>query len=123
MKYLLTVKDANFTKKIKNQSKALLKLTFQGCFFLCKGGDEMELKDTTKLMESNDYKDRMKAEYWQTKIRYEKLHKMLVKSDAGTLSFEPMDIIVLRDQLETMEHYLYTLEVRGEMEGVDLSGI
>ena len=83
----------------------------------------MELKDTTKLMESNDYKDRMKAEYWQTKIRYEKLYKMLVKSDAGTLSFEPMDIIVLRDQLETMEHYLYTLEVRGEMEGVDLSGI
>lgn len=83
----------------------------------------MELKDTAKLMESNDYKDRMKAEYWQTKIRYEKLHKMLVKSDAGTLSFEPMDIIILRDQLETMEHYLYTLEVRGEMEGVDLSGI
>jgi hypothetical protein len=83
----------------------------------------MELKDTIKLMESNDYKDRMKAEYWQTKIRYEKLHKTLVKFDAGTLSFEPTDIIVLRDQAEAMGHYLYTLEVRAEMEGVDLSGI
>ena len=30
----------------------------------------MELKDTVALMESDDYKDRFKAEYYQTKIRY-----------------------------------------------------
>lgn len=39
----------------------------------------MELKDTIDLMTSEDYKDRFKAEYYQTKIRYDKLHKMLVK--------------------------------------------
>lgn len=33
----------------------------------------MELKDTVKGMMSDDYKERMAAEYHQTKIRYEKL--------------------------------------------------
>ena len=32
----------------------------------------MELKDTIELMNSADYKERFKAEYFQTKIRYEK---------------------------------------------------
>ena len=39
----------------------------------------MELLDTVELMVSDDYKNRMKAEYLQTKIRYDKLHKMIVK--------------------------------------------
>ena len=30
----------------------------------------MELIDTCKLMVSDDYKDRFRAEYYQTKIRY-----------------------------------------------------
>ena len=30
----------------------------------------MELLDTVELMVSDDYKNRMKAEYLQTKIRY-----------------------------------------------------
>ena len=47
----------------------------------------MELKDTIKLMESEDYKERFKAEYYQTKIRYDKLHKMIIKYEAGTLNF------------------------------------
>ena len=34
------------------------------------------LSDTFDLMCSKDYKDRFRAEYYQTKIRYEKLHKM-----------------------------------------------
>jgi len=45
----------------------------------------MELKETIDLMNSDDYKERFKAEYLQVKIRYEKLRKMLVKLDAGTL--------------------------------------
>ena len=35
----------------------------------------MELKDTIEMMTSNDYKERFKAEYYQAKIRYEKLKK------------------------------------------------
>lgn len=32
----------------------------------------MKLSDTVQMMNSADYKERFKAEYWQTKIRYDK---------------------------------------------------
>lgn len=81
----------------------------------------MELKDTIKLMESNDYKERFKAEYYQTKIRYDKLHKMLVKYEAKTLEFEPIcPIEILQDQAYYMGNYLKTLEIRAEIEKIEL---
>ena len=76
----------------------------------------MELKDTIELMTSDDYKDRFRAEYQQTKIRYDKLHKMLIKYDAGTLPFELVNISVLRNQAAAMGRYLYILETRAEIE-------
>lgn len=79
-----------------------------------------ELKDTIGLMTSEDYKDRFKAEYWQTKIRYEKLHRTLVKYDVGTLTFEPSSISLLRDQAAIMVKYLYLLEERAEIERIEL---
>lgn len=39
----------------------------------------MELKDTIELMQSSDYKDRFKAEYFQVAIRLQKLDDMLKK--------------------------------------------
>lgn len=39
----------------------------------------MELKDTATLMVSSDYKERFKAEYYQLKIKLEKLKCMLQK--------------------------------------------
>ena len=81
----------------------------------------MELSKTVELMESDDYKDRFKAEYYQTKIRYEKLHQMLVKNEAGTLNFQPKcSLDLLRQQANNMGAYLYTLEVRAQIEGIDL---
>ena len=67
-------------------------------------------------MTSDDYKDRFRAEYQQTKIRYDKLHKMLIKYDAGTLPFELVNISVLRNQAAAMGRYLYILETRAEIE-------
>ena len=67
-----------------------------------------------------DYKQRMIEEYQQTKARYQKLHKLIVKFDAGTLDFTPRDIGLLRDQEDCMRDYLRILEVRAEIEGVDL---
>lgn len=79
------------------------------------------LSDTILLMESDDYKERFKAEYYQTKIRYDKLHKMLVKYEANTLDFEPKcPIELLMEQIEHMEKYLYILEVRAEIENIEL---
>jgi len=81
----------------------------------------MELKDTIELMNSSDYKDRFKAEYQQVKIRHEKLHKMLVKWDAGTLDFEPTcSKALLMEQERYMREYIRCLETRAEIEGVDL---
>lgn len=81
----------------------------------------MELKDTIRLMSSEDYKERFAAEYLQTKIRYEKLHKMLVKAEAGTLDFKPScPIYKLEEQACMMERYVRKLEVRAEIEKIDL---
>jgi hypothetical protein len=80
-----------------------------------------ELNGTIPLMQSEDYKDRFKAEYYQTKIRCDKLHKMLVRYSAGTLDFEPScPIELLEDQEEYMRCYLASLEIRAEIEKIDL---
>lgn len=82
----------------------------------------MELKDTVELMNSEDYKDRFKAEYLQTKIRCEKLHTMLIKNEAGTLDFTPTcPILNLKQQERAMQEYLKTLEVRAAIEGIELN--
>lgn len=81
----------------------------------------MELEDTIEMMQSKDYKERFKAEYWQLEIRIYKLEKMLVKYDAGTLGFNPdCSIALLKDQLSIMRDYLYALKVRSEVEKIDL---
>ncbi len=79
------------------------------------------LKDTVALMESADYKDRFKAEYYQLKIRYEKLKAMLDKWDSGSLEFTPTCPREIYDaQIKGMEIYLDVLKDRAEIEGVAL---
>lgn len=81
----------------------------------------IDLKDTVELMLSDDYKDRLRAEYLQAKIRYEKLHKMVVKYEAGTLNFKPnCSLDLLKAQKKAMGEYLYCLELRAEIEHIDL---
>ena len=81
----------------------------------------MKLSDTVQMMNSADYKERFKAEYWQTKIRYDKLHRMTVKYEAGTLDFEPdCELSLLLEQKKYMGLYLNRLEVRAEVEGIGL---
>jgi hypothetical protein len=81
----------------------------------------MELKGTIEMMNSSDYKERFRAEYYQTKIRYDKLHKMCVKYEAGTLDFTPTcELDLLKEQKAFMGRYLYILELRAEMEHISL---
>lgn len=81
----------------------------------------MELKDTIALMESEDFKDRFRAEYYQAKIRLEKLNVMLEKYKTGTLNFEPKcPYELLKAQADIMEHYKIGLEKRAEIEGIEL---
>lgn len=88
----------------------------------------MELKDTVKGMMSPDYKERMAAEYWQTKLRYERLKKINVRLEAKARCQPHQDeqkldgtpASLLRDQQRKMGEYLHILEVRAEMEGIEL---
>jgi hypothetical protein len=69
-----------------------------------------------------DWKQRMREEYWFVKNKYDKLHKMCIKYEAGTLDFVPnCDLLLLNEQKSAMGHYLHCLEVRAEIEGVDLN--
>ena len=73
------------------------------------------------MMTDSDYKTRLYAEYWQTRIRYDKLHRLLVKLEAGTLNFTPIcPKALLTEHASCMGNYLRILEVRAEIEGVTL---
>ena len=67
------------------------------------------------------YKVRVADEYNELKDRYNKLHNLIIKHDAGTLGFEiNCPIEVLKKQKSIMKKYLYILEVRAEIEDIDL---
>mgnify|MGYP004481600961 CR=1 FL=1 len=81
----------------------------------------MELKDTVALMTSADYKERFKAEYYQLKIRRDKLKAMVDKWDAGQLDFTPTcSREVYGFQLYTMDGYLDVLRHRAFFENVEV---
>ena len=81
----------------------------------------IELKDTVKMMGSDDYKERFVAEYVQLKIRYKKLYAVLEKYAADKLDFKPTcPIEILYEQLDHMEAYLSVLETRAKYENIQL---
>lgn len=80
----------------------------------------MELKDTIEMMTSEDYKERLKAEYYQVKIRMDKLIAFLEKWDKGELSFIPDCPRYAFDvQLEAMYEYRTILVYRLNKEGIE----
>ena len=79
----------------------------------------MKLNDTVVTMNSADFKDRMRAEYYQLVIRADGLDEMLKKYKSGKLTFTPKcDYELLYEQLVYMRQYQRILECRAEIEGV-----
>jgi hypothetical protein len=71
------------------------------------------------MMLSSDYKERLKAEYWQLDIRINSLSRLLENWD--NLDFEPKcPKKLLELQLESMCQYASTLATRAALESVDL---
>lgn len=67
-----------------------------------------------------DWKSRFIDEYNQLVNNIEKLHKMIVKYEAGTIEFKPnCSLELLKEQESTMRKYLYILEIRGQIEKID----
>lgn len=87
--------------------------------------NNMELKETVELMNSEDYKERFIAEYHQVKIRYEKLknfcNKIEVEEMLGKeVTKHDCPLELLREQQKYMGLYLSVLEKRALIENVVL---
>ena len=68
-----------------------------------------------------DWRERLKAEYWQVKTRYEELRKFCIKYEAGTLTFIPnCSLSLFEKQANAMADYIRVLEIRAEIEHIDL---
>lgn len=84
----------------------------------------MELKDTIEMMNSADYKERFRAEYYQVVIRYKKLKVMLEKWDNEELDFSPTcPRSTYNIQIKAMTDYIAILEARAVMENIDLEDV
>ena len=85
----------------------------------------MKMSDTIGKMLSNNPKDRMWAEYWQTKIRYRKLKAFANRIEAARLQKKPgpqhsCSYDLLRKQQSIMGEYLHVLELRFAIDGLDI---
>lgn len=68
-----------------------------------------------------DWDDRFREEYQQLSTRAEKLRVILVAYKAETLTFQPKSSLnLLTTQYNVMKAYLKVLEMRAEVEGVEL---
>ena len=97
------------------------------------------LYETADLMVAKDYKTRFYAEYWQLKIRYEKLKKLNTRIEAAYRTDAPVypgcgeepkraempkhdcPSEMLREQQRIMGEYLHMLELRAVIEGIELN--
>ena len=84
----------------------------------------MELKDTIELMISADWKDRFIAEYCQTKIRYEKLNKLIALREAGKHGFDtPIPLKSWMRQASAMSSYINELAYQAALHGIELPNV
>ena len=78
----------------------------------------MTFEDTVSLMLSEDYRDRLRGEYWQTKLRYNRLVDTISKMYKEELDFEP--VVSMHEQRDIMFEYLCLLQKRAELENIKL---
>lgn len=80
-----------------------------------------DLEDTIPYMTSDQYQSRFKAEYYQLKIRIDKLQDMVDKWDRGELNFVPDNPRSTYNlQLRAMRDYLTILDMRAIIECIIL---
>ena len=80
-----------------------------------------KIEKTIPLMVSDDYKERFIAEYWQTRIRAEKLEDLIVRISVGGVEFDPdFPFELLIEQYDVMNDYLKILKARAIIEQIEL---
>lgn len=123
-KFLTDIRDELWPEEVPEERKMLRRIV-KRVNKIMTVSDKPELKDTVDGMLSDDYRERFVAEFLQAKIRYKKLKKFCNKIEAAQMkgTEEPKHdcpLELLREQQKHMGQYLYTLEVRAEIEGIDL---
>lgn len=94
-------------------------------------------REIAAMMDSGEYKERFRAEYWEIKIRYEQKRDMLIKMDAARamaemvghqpdytkfLGFTPTcPYEMISEQCCLLRRYLDMLETQAVMEEIDLT--
>ena len=117
-RYRLFIKTLNLGELITVDGKDIIKINQEN---LAQHAIAALQKYGNEENKMEDYKLKMVKEYKELKDRYDKLHAMLVKYDAGKLDFTPTcPIDLLRKQASVMGQYLYILETRAVIENVDL---
>lgn len=86
----------------------------------------MDYKETVEQMLSDDYRERFKAEYYQTKIRHDKLRAFNIKIRSAKIKDEvgpkhdcPDYLLIEQEQI--LSEYLKILELRAAIERIDLT--
>ena len=81
----------------------------------------MNLHDTVEMMNSSDYRERFKAEYYQLLFSLDALTSILIKWDNNMLEYEPKcSKATLENQVIFMQGYMGILRLRAEIEGIDI---
>lgn len=81
----------------------------------------MELRDIIEMMNSSDYKERFKAEYYYLDKKIIGLTIILNNYWEGSLQFKPKcSYDLLHEQLVHMKNYKRILEERAKIENIEL---
>ena len=81
----------------------------------------MNLNETVPMMESADYIERFKAEFYQLLIRLDSLTSMIIKWENNTLDFQPKcSKETLENQVIFKKGYVDILLLRSKIEGIEL---
>ena len=81
----------------------------------------MTLEEIFELCKSNDYKERTRGEYYFVKDKYNKLHAMIIRREAGKIDFTPnCPIEQWEAQEKAMGEYLHQLVIKANIENIQL---
>lgn len=73
------------------------------------------------MEEIKDWKMRLIDEYTYVKERYNALHSAIIKREAGVLDIDPKESLdIWKRQASAMGSYLYMLEIRMVINGIDV---
>lgn len=96
-----------------------MKIRYNGEEAMCHMGVALNEGNMDEMEHSTDWKERLYAEYWQTKTRLKKLKAYINKRIDGISSEkEPIEILLMQENY--MHGYLKCLEVSARYNGIDL---